>query len=389
MKKLKYFFVFFIFLFNFIFSLKSIVIFVHGAFSDGSEDELKCRKSLEQQAQHLNIGDVIFFRWEQKWKGITHYERTNAALELAKFIFGYVIENEDTEDYRLYGIQKNKLKKCKLHLKNEKNETPDNKKYNEKNKKILQNKNFTASEPITIVGVGYGGQIAKLATQILGETADEFLGESIEIAQRELDRMKVKIDFKKTISAILNFKEQISKYQTFIKNLVAKRYFFDQRFLIETIITLGAANVVADYNADMCIVRKLYNYYSLGDFEQLLVGDRKLPAPKHNRAVNLRVVLDKCSGCYFWPKHSNMTIKHIIKWVLLIAYEFIYEKIDTFADFTFKDDGVIKFSKRSIPKYKKDPIFSLVATACDYLPDVGNCCNSCWGVTKTKWSSKS
>lgn len=277
------------------------VIVTHGAWGDDMNwykpggdfyDALKISGDVIGQ-------DVVSFKWDQFLGGITHKERLNAGRELAKLVVDLTTQGESE---------------------------------------------------IIIVAHSYGGHVAKAASQILAvalglQRADR----PIVLVNRDLDSTKIVSEWdQKHYEQVCNdvriyTQEKILKYGS--KNV--------KDFLIDALYTLGTPNDIDDYESHMDVIQFLFNFYSHGDLVQDLVGDRELPDPKHDRAVNLDIRL-KGSGWFgLWgkPNHLQMHAQEIAKWILYVPFYLANEQQSGFQNFTFERDGRIRFGANRFPKY--------------------------------------
>ena len=279
--------------------VSSKVIVTHGAWGDDQDwyqpggyfyDALRISGNVIGQ-------DVIAFTWDQFLGGITHKERLNAGRELAKLVVDLTTQGE-TE--------------------------------------------------IIIIGHSYGGHVAKAASQILAVA----LG--LESADRPIVIVDKSLGQTKTVSEWdQKYYEQVCNEVKSYTEVKVLKSGIKKDFLIDALYTLGTPNDIDDYESHMDVIQFLFNFHSNGDLVSDFVGDRKLPDPKHDRAVNLEVRI-KGSGWFgLWgqPNHLQMHAQEIAKWILYVPFYLANEKQSGFQEFTFEHDGRIQFGANRFPKY--------------------------------------
>ncbi|MFH1461854.1 MAG: hypothetical protein ABIF12_02830 [bacterium] len=290
------------------FSLNAVIILTHGAFGedqDWYQPGGAFYEAVNQTAQAFET-PVISFTWEQYLGGITHKERFRAGKALAELVVDLTTQGETD---------------------------------------------------IIFIGHSYGGHVVKVASQILAIGLGLQDGSRpIIVPERGVDFDKTELDYFKDICT--EFKDYADKKN--FKEIVQKRNFRNSMgrpgdFLIDHAYTLGTPNDIPDYFASMDVVGCLYNFYSKGDWIQEMVGDRKLPEPKHDWAVNLEVRI-KTGGFFNFiscnkPGHMALHAEVIGNWILYIPFFLKEENVGNFNKFTFNYDAQIKFSKKRPPIY--------------------------------------
>jgi hypothetical protein len=309
-------FSFFFFLLPIVFCFNSnagTIILTHGAFGQDQEwyqPDGYFYDALDQEAKLFGY-DVLSFSWDQFLGGITHKERLRAGRALAKLVVD--LGNEGETD-------------------------------------------------IIFIGHSYGGHILKVASQILAvglglkderEPIIVLLERGMQITEEEQALFEEICKEFKELEDTKKFKDIFYKKKE--KNLFYNSMGRPGDFLIDHAYILGTPNNIPDYVANMDIIGSLYNFYSKGDWVQEVVGDRLLPEPKHEYAVNLEIRIK--SGGFFnfitchKPSHMDMHAKIIGTWILYIPYFLKSESIGNFEMFTFDYDGKIRLSEKKPPIY--------------------------------------
>ncbi|MBD3273367.1 hypothetical protein GF385_03410 [Candidatus Dependentiae bacterium] len=296
----------FIFLLIFPFYLNSIVILTHGAFGDTDNWYEKGGYFYDALSDSGKILDkeIITFKWEQYLGGITHHERLSAGKALAEFIADKVSGGE---------------------------------------------------KEIILIGHSYGGHVIKLASQILAIGLDlQDMDRPVIIPENNKKFLDLDENFFKSICSEFKNSSSLKKLKKFLsKRNSAEKLDNIDKFIIDQVYTLATPNDIPDYFSNMNVIGFLYNYFSKGDLVQDFVGDRELPQPKHERAVNLEVRM-KGSGWFgLWgkPNHIEMHAEIIAKWILYIPLFLSKEKIGNFDKFNFDYNGQVKFSPKKPPVY--------------------------------------
>lgn len=282
-----------LFLVIFPFFVHSKVIVTHGVAGEGSSWYKAggyFYEALKESATVLEQ-DVISFSWEQDLGGITHKERFKAGKELAKLIIDLVGDGE---------------------------------------------------KEIVIIGHSYGGHVIKVASQIL----------AVSLGLQDINRPIMVRENNKAVSAleIVFFKEICEE----LKEYLSKKLLKEKRdFLINAAYTLGTPNDIPDYFASMDVIESFFNFYSDGDLVQDLVGDKLLPEPRHERAVNLSIRINGTGWFGLWgkPNHEQIHAQIIAKWILFIPFFLMEEKVGNFDKFNFEYDGQIRFTENNPPVY--------------------------------------
>ncbi len=286
-----------------------IIILVHGTFAAG-EDWCKPRgefyKQLERQARKLRH-NVIPFTWTG---GLSDKDRIQAAESLAKVILSY----PDTE------------------------------------KKI-------------IIGHSHGGNVINITSQFLRAAYEPILKplnnkkkDNLSLSEKifnalfrekrsgpNKEDLALKILINKTISSI----SETKLYST---------YPGDRRdYLIEAVYLLATPIDQKSYSPDMSIIKNLYNFYSIGDHVQQVLGIYSRLLHNLERTVNFRISIEKTGGIFDDdPSHSEIHNQIVAKWILDIPEALRLKKFNGFENFIPNKNGKIYFNSNGEPYYKID-----------------------------------
>jgi len=279
-------------------TLGAKVIVTHGAFGDDMDWYKPGGYFYEAliPAAKMMDEEVISFTWKQYLGGVTHKERLNAAKDLAKLIID--ITNEGDNE-------------------------------------------------IILIGHSYGGHVIKAASQFLA------VAQGLQDANKPIIVLDRNFDQKNLGDWDQKYYEDACAQVKAYKDLKLSNKSLKKDFLIDEAYILATPINTADYLANMYVIQFLFNMFSNGDLIQDLVGDRLLPEPKHERAVNLEVKIKKTGlfGLFNKPGHIQMHAEIIAKWILYIPFYLMTEKDSGFDKFSFEKNGVIQFADGRLPKY--------------------------------------
>ncbi|MBU4269937.1 alpha/beta hydrolase [Candidatus Dependentiae bacterium] len=278
-------------------NLYSKIIVTHGAFGDDMswyKPGGYFYEALVPAAKNMGE-EVISFTWKQFLGGITHIERCDAATALAKLVID-IANQGDSE--------------------------------------------------IILIGHSYGGHVIKAASQFLA------VAQGLQDANKPIIILDRNIDSKALDNWDQKYYEDACAEVKAYKELKFLNKSLKKDFLIDEAYILGTP-CGADYWANMNVIQFLFNIYSEWDIIQALVGDRLLPEPKHERAVNLEIKIKHSGlfGLFNKPSHTQMHAEIIAKWILYIPFYLMTEKKSGFDKFSFEKNGVIQFADGRLPKY--------------------------------------
>lgn len=118
---------------------------------------------------------------------------------------------------------------------------------------------------------------------------------------------------------------------------------------IAKLYALAAPVNTTQYMPAMNVIDQLYNFFSLYDYIQPVLGIFGRVFPEHPRIANIRVVLEGKAG-----SHSEMRDPLIGRWLPAI-HELLTENYQgNFQHFAFGKPGVIYFFNQGNPYYKDD-----------------------------------
>jgi pimeloyl-ACP methyl ester carboxylesterase len=153
---------------------------------------------------------------------------------------------------------------------------------------------YPVDTPIYVVGHSHGGNVALLASQILGK-----------------DR--------------------------------------HNEHIIQALYTLGTPISEEQYFPDMNVIMYVYNFYSRSDMVQSVFGTFGREFADHRRIANLRITIEGKE-----PGHSDLHHPVVARWIPCIPDYLAQKNVNSFQFFSFINPGVIHFNFQSEPRYEID-----------------------------------
>lgn len=153
---------------------------------------------------------------------------------------------------------------------------------------------YPVNTPIYLIGHSHGGNVALLASQILG-------------------------------------KDRYNKHA------------------IHTLYTLGTPINMEKYFPDMDVITNVYNFYSRADMVQSVFGTFGREFTNHRRIANLRITIEGKE-----PGHSDLHHPVIARWIPSIPEELAKKSINSFQFFSCINPGIIHFKFQGEPRYEID-----------------------------------
>jgi len=323
--------------------LDCVTILVHGSFAANTSwytHQGKFFQTLEEQASKLNQ-KVVSFTWSGK---PTIVNIVRGAEDLAKLIASYPPEEE-----------------------------------------------------IILIGHSHGGNVINFASRLLNDHVEEIMEQqSIEEGFAEifniLNKILTETETKEENQNSKNQKRTITQKQTLFSNLKPRKSSFvntdpktvspsqkiaiyqkcksdiknsikktiekinnlnnnklnlknqSKKHLISKVFLLGTPVDMDLYAPCMRIIKNLYNFYSIGDSIQTVLGLYQQTYPQTDGITNLRILIKNCGYFSHNPGHTQLHDVVIAKWILRIP--------DIFENFDPDNYGEIFFDDESNPLYK-------------------------------------
>lgn len=104
-----------------------------------------------------------------------------------------------------------------------------------------------------------------------------------------------------------------------------------------------------DYMPAMDVIQHFYNFFSLQDYVQPVLGIFGRTYPDHPRIANIRVILENRPG-----NHSQMHDEMIGQWIPHIHEKLATKELGNFHKFAFGKPSVIYFFDERHPHYQED-----------------------------------
>lgn len=223
---------------------------------------------------------------------------------------------------------------------------------------------YPKNEEIILIGHSHGGNVINFASRLLNDPVEEIMeSQTIEEAYSEIfniiDKILIRTNAnpkntqEKTLSNIDNNKNEeiissIKKTLEEINNLKAKKQVDlkskSKKHIIKTVYLLGTPIDTNIYSPSMRVIENLYNFYSLGDIIQTVLGLYQQTFPPMERITNLKILIKNCSYFSHNPGHIQLHDEIIAKWILHIP--------DIFDNFESENNGEIFFDGEKQPLYK-------------------------------------
>lgn len=121
------------------------------------------------------------------------------------------------------------------------------------------------------------------------------------------------------------------------------------RHTIRALYALGTPIDMEEYFPDMDIITNVYNFFSRGDMVQPVFGKFGREFTQHNRIANLRITIDSKD-----PGHSDLHHPVVARWIPYIPEDLAKKQTNGFHFFACGNPGVIHFKFQGEPRYEID-----------------------------------
>ena len=122
----------------------------------------------------------------------------------------------------------------------------------------------------------------------------------------------------------------------------------ENKHVIHVLFTLGTP-VMSNYFPNMKTIHYLYNFFSLEDLIQTVLGISLREFPKHRRIANMRVFVDGKE-----PIHADLHHPHIAKWIAYIHNHFRRYLLTHGIKNRISEPSIAYFSYDRPPRYALD-----------------------------------
>jgi pimeloyl-ACP methyl ester carboxylesterase len=118
---------------------------------------------------------------------------------------------------------------------------------------------------------------------------------------------------------------------------------------IQTLYSLATPIDMEEYYPDMDIITYVYNFFSRADNVQPVFGAFGREFTPHKRIANLRITIEGKE-----PGHSDLHHIVIARWLPFIPDYFVKHSINSFQFFSFSNPGIVHFKFQGEPRYEID-----------------------------------
>ncbi len=118
---------------------------------------------------------------------------------------------------------------------------------------------------------------------------------------------------------------------------------------IRALYTLGTPINMQEYFPDMDVITNVYNFFSRADRVQSVFGTSGREFIEHKRIANLRITIDGTA-----PGHSDLHHPVIARWLPSIPDDLSKKRVKGFQFFACGNPGMVHFEFQGEPRYEID-----------------------------------